>query len=320
MPGYVPTPEELRLREVYRDWVHGNPGTHLDGGVANDLAWQVWWRDLAVIPSRRYDAPSGKVGRRFVGMIVSEMQGVRDRLWNSERFIVFNTVILQRARHVTASHSIRRRIEKRLDAWGAGKHAMLVGDTLRSCEEYLNASRREETVEHRAQTYHSLVLRGKLRSAVRWITEQETGGVLQPGNRCEKTGDQVLEVLRAKHPEAQTPTAACLTSYTGCPPELTPVDITDDTVTAVAGRLLGGARPGGTDSVLLQHWLLWFGAASAEIRRIVRDFVEWLGNGWPPWASYLALISGRMIALDKQPGIRPVGVGETWRRLIAKPL
>ena len=61
---------------------------------------------------------------------------------------------------------------------------MLVGDTLRSCEEYLTSARREETAEHRSQTYHSLVLRGKLRSVVRWITERETGGVLQPGERC----------------------------------------------------------------------------------------------------------------------------------------
>ena len=130
----------------------------------------------------------------------------------------------------------------------------------------------------------------------------------------------MLEVLRSKHPEARTPTAACLTNYTGCPPELTPVDITDDTVTAVAGRLSGGAGPGGTDSVSLQHWLLRFGAASAELRQIVGDFVELLGNGRPPVAAYQALMSGRLIALDKQPGIRPAGVGETWRRLMAKCL
>ena len=131
VPGYVPTPEDLRLREVYGNWVHGNPGTHLNGGVANDSAWQAWWRDLAVMPSRRYDAPSGKVGCRFVGMLGTEMQGVRDRRWNLERFIVFQMVILQRARHVTAYHAIRRRIEKRLDAWGASKRAILVEDTLR---------------------------------------------------------------------------------------------------------------------------------------------------------------------------------------------
>ena len=36
VPGYVLTPEDLRLREVYGVWVHGNPGTHLDGGVTDD--------------------------------------------------------------------------------------------------------------------------------------------------------------------------------------------------------------------------------------------------------------------------------------------
>ena len=130
----------------------------------------------------------------------------------------------------------------------------------------------------------------------------------------------MLEVLRTKHPEARTPTAASLDSYTGRPPKFTPVDITDNTVTAVVGRLSGGAGPEGTDSVLLQHWLLRLGAASAELRLIVGEFVEWLGNGWPPWAAYRALMSGRLIVLYKQPGIRPVGVGETWRRMVVKCL
>ena len=37
-PRYNPTPEDLRLWEVYRDWVHANPGPHLDGGISNDAA------------------------------------------------------------------------------------------------------------------------------------------------------------------------------------------------------------------------------------------------------------------------------------------
>ena len=32
------------------------------------------------------------------------------------------------------------------------------------------------------------------------------------------------------------------------------------------------------------------------------------------------MMSGRMIALDKSPVIRPVGIGETWRRLLEKCL
>ena len=88
---------------------------------------------------------------------------------------------------------------------------------------------------------------------MRWITERENGGVLQTRDRCTKTGDQVMEVLCTKHPEARTPTAASLDSYLGRPLHITLVDITKYTVTAVEGELLGGAGPGGTESVSLQH-------------------------------------------------------------------
>ena len=61
-----------------------------------------------------------------------ELKGVRDRLWDLERLIVFQTVILQQARHFTASQAICRRIGKRLDALEEGKHSMLAEDTLRA--------------------------------------------------------------------------------------------------------------------------------------------------------------------------------------------
>ena len=43
-------------------------------------------------------------------MLAEKLTGVRDRQWNTERFIVFQTVILQRVCHVTAYQAIRRRI------------------------------------------------------------------------------------------------------------------------------------------------------------------------------------------------------------------
>ena len=137
--------------------------------------------------------------------LAEELRGICDRRWNSERFIVFQTVMLQRARHVIASRDIRRRIERPLDAWEAGRFAMLVEDTLRSSTQYLTAVRREETTEHQAKTFHGLVLRGKPRTAVRWITEREKGGVLQHEEQCTKRGDRVLEVLHAKHLDARPP-------------------------------------------------------------------------------------------------------------------
>ena len=91
------------------------------------------------MPSQRYEAPCGKVKRRYVNALVMELRGGCERRWNLERFIVCQTVTLQRVRHATASWEICRRIEKRLDTWEAEHYKMLVEDTLRSCTQYLTA-------------------------------------------------------------------------------------------------------------------------------------------------------------------------------------
>ena len=197
---------------------------------------------------------------------------------------------------------------------------MLVEDALRSCTQYLIAVRRDETEKNQAKTYHILVLHGKLQTAVRWITEWGKGGVLLLEDKCTKMGERVMEMLCTKHPDARPPYAASLDAYLNNPPEMVPVDITDNMVAAVSGRLLGEAEPGGTDLVSIQHWILRFGVVSGELQLIVAEFLEWLCNGQPPWAAYCAMMSGQLVALDKSPGIRPVGIGKTWRRLLAKCL
>jgi hypothetical protein len=41
-------------------------------------------------------------------------------------------------------------------------------------------------------------------------------------------------------------------------------------------------------------------------------------NESPPWAAYHVLMAGRLLALDKCPGIRPIGIGKTWWQAIVK--
>ena len=66
---------------------------------------------------------------------------------------------------------------------------------------------------------------------------------------------------------------------------------------------------------LYMGWLLKFGEDSKIISSSVETFVDCLANKSPTWATYHAFISGCLIALYRQPGLRLVGVGETWRRL-----
>ena len=46
--------------------------------------------------------------------------------------------------------------------------------------------------------------------------------------------------------------------------------------------------------------------------------MEWLANGSLPWAAYRSFMSGLLSTLDKQPGVRPVGIGETWHSIFSK--
>ncbi len=60
------------------------------------------------------------------------------------------------------------------------------------------------------------------------------------------------------------------------------------------------------------------GRASAELRDELVEWSLWLANTMPPWAAYRAMRGCRMVALDKQPGTRPVGIGEARMRAVSK--
>ena len=99
---------------------------------------------------------------------------------------------------------------------------------------------------------------------------------------------------------------------------MVPVDITNTTVANVTRQLSGSVSPGGFDLIILQHWLMRFGVASIGLRKIVGGFGDWMVNGCTPWTAHRVLMSGHLIGLDKCPGVRPVVVGETWRRMLTK--
>eukprot|EP00957_Ditylum_brightwellii_P140455 10701302-Ditylum_brightwellii.AAC.1 len=90
------------------------------------------------------------------------------------------------------------------------------------------------------------------------------------------------------------------------------------TVQHIASQIQGSARPGGVEAVSWQDWLLRFGAASLKLREAVAKLTWWLANTRPAWAAYRVLVAGRLIALDKCPGVRPVGVGEILLRMMGK--
>ena len=128
---------------------------------------------------------------------------------------------------------------------------------------------------------------------------------------CKGTiNETVALVLEGKHPIKTISSCATLEMYEETPIFI-PVNITEEAVESVAHKLLGSSGPGGTELEALQGWFLKYGEDSTRIHTSMEKFVDWLDNGILPWAAYCASMFGHLIALEKQPVVRLVGVGET---------
>ena len=111
---------------------------------------------------------------------------------------------------------------------------------------------------------------------------------------------------------AWTPPCSTLEVYYKTP-IFSPVYIKEDVVESFMRKLSGSSNPGGTDSEALQGCLLKSREYTKILSTSVENFSNWIANGIPPWATYHAYISDRLIALYKQPGVHTFGVGETCR-------
>ena len=129
-------------------------------------------------------------------------------------------------------------------------------------------------------------------------------------------------VVRAKHPDmrvppVEKPTCVAFEKY-GDVPETIPLDFTEDEVTWVASKLSSAAGALGAEAMDLRNRLPRFGCASEEFIVVVASLADWMANSSPPWAAYCALMACHLVALDKRPGVRPVGIGEMLCRALAK--
>jgi hypothetical protein len=206
--------------------------------------------------------------------------------------------------------------------WEAGKFNALVQDIEAAAMQSVGGGRRTVDPDQIARNYNASVLDGNIRAAVRSVTNRDGGGVLLPEDLCTKTGRPVFEVLESKHPDTRIPNLddpnnIAFEEYEELPDPI-PLECLPETLEKVALRLHGSSGPSSVDAAALKTYLLRYGRSSAELREEMAAWAEWLGNDSPPWAAIRGIMTRRLVALDKQPGVRPVGIGEIYLRCICK--
>ena len=115
----------------------------------------------------------------------------------------------------------------------------------------------------------------------------------------------------------ENPTCAAFEEYEEVP-ETVPLDFSEDDVMWVASKISGAAGALRAEAIELSNFLLCFRCDSEEFIVIVADLSNCMANSSPHWDDYCNMMTCPLIALDKWPGVRPVGIGETLRRSIDK--
>jgi hypothetical protein len=191
-----------------------------------------------------------------------------------------------------------------MDAWEASCYCALVKEVEECAMEdgfpraHPNRSLELESVGRR---FNSMVHSGKLRAAVRAMTDRDPGGLYAPDDICTKTGHRVLDVLREKHPDAHIPEECAFDNYANSVEllEAMPITCYEEQISTRAAHLTGGAGPCGVDGTTLKEWLLCHEVSSERLQEEMAHWVMWLSNDSPSFAAYRAVNLAQMLAADK---------------------
>jgi len=215
---------------------------------------KIFWERAAILKGRVYRLPGGIVGREFTNLLADEYDLLASAIHTSERVSMFGKLILQKDKNIRKAPDIKRLLKRRMQMWRDNLFEQLIQEA-ELCDKKLPNSVSKMDDDEAILNFSRLVLLGKLRQAVRFLTDRaENGGILQPDDDAGK-GKTVIEVLQAKHPNQADPHADAFIECAELP-ELIDVDVTADHMLKVASSLSGGAGISGLDASQWHQLLL----------------------------------------------------------------
>ena len=195
--------------------------------------------------------PNGNIGRKYVDLLTHELKLLSTTADStSGRVLVMSRVWLQRDPMIKASKDIRTLIGRRIEDWKENKVDQLLAEAVR-CGKKKQINHDSLDVKHVSKVFASLMMKGKVRSVMRWLSERTSGGMSDPMQEVRKSVT-VLETLKSKHPE---PHRSQLSSRLQAPvlPDFEDIIISSASIEKTTRSLQGSSRASGTDS---EHWQL----------------------------------------------------------------
>ena len=223
-------------------------------------------------------------------------------------------LLLQKPSRTSKSKDHSKALERRLFLWEEGRLTELLFE-VETIQETLSTSKKKaNTTAELSKKFIKKMQTGNINGAIKLLSNNMVNGIL-PLNQ------ETLDMLHEKHPNATTASEGALLS--DAPTKIHPVKfdgINADYVRQAALKTKGGSGPSGLDSEGWRRILTskQFGQYSTDLCTSIAEMTKLLCAETHSPKSLEPLLASRLIPLNKNPGLRPIGVGEVLRRIVGK--
>lgn len=273
-----------------------------------------------------FKVPYGKVGKSFVFEMARLFTAFATRSALESVALKAATLmpllLLQKPARTSKLKDHIRCLERRLDTWRIGDLNELLKEG-RTIQQRMSKSTQNFDNERLSRSFANLMFQGKTQAALRLLSKQSRGGVLHLDDYTDTENGQrkVRDILSEKHPPAQPAHHDALINDD--PPDIHPVlfeSLDARMIRSAALHTSGAAGPSGLDALSWRRLCTSFKSASLELCQGLAATARRLCTELVDPASTAPLMASRLIALDKNPGVRPIGIGDTARRIMAKAI
>ena len=252
-----------------------------------------------------FKLPSGKGGKMFITELTKWLEtfNVKGHHYNIaiKVFMILSAILLQKPTKNSKAKEHSQKLEERRQLWRDGKLLELLIEE-RQIQKKLHTSKHQNNQDD-ARIFSNLIMQGKVNAALKMLAKSET--------RVHKVTDDIVKELQAKHPKPekiqdetllQGPINKVPASYFD--------EIDEKMVFKACTRTQGAGGPSHMDADQYRHLLTSkkFKKENKDLREQIACLAKKLASECINPYTIEAFVACRLIPLDKNPGVRPIGV------------
>ena len=281
-----------------------------------DIAYDetIKWRKNVFI------VPKGKIGRSFIEELSKWLEHFNESsLYQCialKVFMLLPSLLLQKPSATSKSCEHKQKLEERLNHWKNRDIDILLKEG-RVIQKRLLITKKLKQSDN-ARTFANLMFHGKVTAAIRFLSscEEANGGLVE-------MNEDTFNELKKKHPDPSPvaeetlmfgPVEEVPDSYFDC--------INESMIFRAANFTHGACGPSHMDAEHFRYILTskHFKQSGTYLRTQVAKLARILATKHINPEYLEAYVCSRLIPLNKNPGIRPIGIGEVLRRLVGKSI